>query len=292
MIHDRRKGCFYGLAIGDALGAAVEFKAPGEFAPIFTYRDGGPFNLNKGEWTDDTSMALALADSIAVAGWDLKDQLTRYVDWRENGKYSVNGRCFDIGGTTSQGLDSFLKNGTTTAPYDSLSLGNGSIMRLASVPIAFYEHENVCNYAKESSITTHSGEACIEACAFLTNLLINLFRGKDKDTAIEEASTIVILNQGIAVVTAGCSFKNEPPYIQGTGYVVKSLEAALWAFYKASSFEEAVMLAVNLGDDSDTTGAITGQMAGAYWGYSGIPQYLIDGLARKDMIDQYLDPIL
>ena len=91
---DRRRGALIGLAVGDALGAAVEFKSPGSFAPVTGYRNGGPHGLNAGEWTDDTSMALALADSIATVGWDLNDQASRYVEWWQTGKYSVNGRCF------------------------------------------------------------------------------------------------------------------------------------------------------------------------------------------------------
>ena len=97
---DRHRGALIGLAVGDALGAAVEFSSPGSFAPVTGYRGGGPHGLKAGEWTDDTSMALALADSIASVGWDLNDQANRYVEWWKTGKYSVNGRCFDIGITT------------------------------------------------------------------------------------------------------------------------------------------------------------------------------------------------
>ncbi len=101
---DRRRGALIGMAVGDALGAAVEFSSPGTFEPVTDYRAGGPHRLNPGEWTDDTSMALALADSIAKAGWDLDDQARRYLDWWRNGKYSVNGRCFDIGITCRNSL--------------------------------------------------------------------------------------------------------------------------------------------------------------------------------------------
>src|SRR6516225_7064460 len=110
------RGALIGLAVGDALGAAVEFKSPGSFAPVTGYRSGGPHGLNVGEWTDDTSMALALADSIATAGWNLNDQASRYVEWWKTGKYSVNGRCFDIGITTRSALSRFVvsKNALTS----------------------------------------------------------------------------------------------------------------------------------------------------------------------------------
>jgi ADP-ribosyl-[dinitrogen reductase] hydrolase len=107
-MNNRRRGALIGLAVGDALGAAVEFNSPGTFAPVTGYRSGGPHRLKAGEWTDDTSMALALADSIASAGWDLNDQARRCVQWSQTGKYSVNGRCFDIGITTRSGLSSFV----------------------------------------------------------------------------------------------------------------------------------------------------------------------------------------
>jgi ADP-ribosylglycohydrolase len=115
-MNDRRRGALVGLAVGDALGAAVEFKSPGSFAPVTGYRSGGPHRLDAGEWTDDTSMALALADSIATAGWDVNDQASRYVEWWQTGKYSVNGRCFDIGITTSSALSNYVakKNALTS----------------------------------------------------------------------------------------------------------------------------------------------------------------------------------
>src|SRR5689334_13947460 len=99
---DRLRGALVGLAVGDALGAAVEFQEPGSFPPVTGFRAGGPHRLNAGEWTDDTSMALALADSIGTVGWDLNDQARRYVEWSTHGTYSVNGRCFDIGITTTR----------------------------------------------------------------------------------------------------------------------------------------------------------------------------------------------
>jgi ADP-ribosyl-[dinitrogen reductase] hydrolase len=134
---NRQRGALIGLAVGDALGAAVEFSPPGTFIPVTGYRAGGPHRLNPGEWTDDTSMALALADSISQSGWDLADQTRRYLAWRDHGRYSVNGRCFDIGIATRQALDRFAAQGDARASGSSAShhSGNGSIMRLAPVAI-------------------------------------------------------------------------------------------------------------------------------------------------------------
>ena len=125
-MRNRCRGTLIGLAVGDALGAAVEFRSPGSFAPVTGYRGGGPHGLNAGEWTDDTSMALALADSIATAGWNLNDQADRYVEWWKTGKYSVNGRCFDIGITTRSALGKYV------AEKDALTFTAGIPFPVAS----------------------------------------------------------------------------------------------------------------------------------------------------------------
>ena len=135
----RQRGTLLGLAVGDALGAAIEFKRPGTFAEVTGYRGGGPHGLAPGEWTDDTSMALALADSIASVGWNVDDQARRYLAWYEKGWYSVNGRCFDIGMTCRSALSRFSRTGDakTSGDPSEHAGGNGSIMRLAPVPIRY-----------------------------------------------------------------------------------------------------------------------------------------------------------
>lgn len=286
---NRKKGCFYGLAIGDALGAAVEFKKPGQFAEVKSYRGFGPHGLLPGQWTDDTSMALALADSIAK-GWDIKSQLENYALWFETGKYSVNGRCFDIGTTTRSALYEFIDNGRLISDNDPVLSGNGSIMRLAPVPIKYIGDPEIIDYLKESSLTTHASDQCVSACVALGLILEGLIEGKSKESVLDKDFVSEKLDPLIDKVIQG-SYKLGIN-IKGSGWVVESLEASLWAFHTSNSFEETVLKAVNLGDDADTTGAIAGQLAGAYYGFNKIPQHLIDGLDRKDMIETYLNPIL
>lgn len=302
---DRKRDALIGLAVGDALGAAVEFMPPGSFAPVTGYRGGGPHGLRPGEWTDDTSMALALADSIAAVGWDLNDQARRYVDWWRDGKYSVNGRCFDIGITTRAALHRFRSGGNASESGDSSerSSGNGSIMRLAPVPIRFVDKypnrvDELARLANESSLPTHASAQCRFACRYLAIVLAAFIHGDDREQvlsprwpALERLHQDEPLHPLIHEVAEGSFRRNEPPAIQGSGWVVKSLEAALWAFHHADSFEKAVLSAVNLGDDADTTGAVCGQLAGAYWGESGIPAHLRDGLARGDLLENALDGI-
>jgi ADP-ribosyl-[dinitrogen reductase] hydrolase len=303
---DNCRGCLLGLAIGDALGAPVEFAPRGSFEPVTGYRAGGPHQLNAGEWTDDTSMALALADSIAQVGWNLNDQAERYVQWMKHGKYSVNGRCFDIGITTRSALSRFVvsNNALTSGDVSERASGNGSIMRLAPVPVGYanlYPHniEKLSRLADESSLPTHASQQCRSACRYLATVLAALVRGEDRAAVLSPAwkplqtlNDIKPLHPMIQEVAQGCYRQKQPPTIEGSGWVVKSLEAALWAFHDADNFEEAVLRAVNLGDDADTTGAICGQLGGAFWGETNIPKHLIDGLARKHMIEEALAGIL
>ena len=305
-ISDNQRGCLLGLAIGDALGAAVEFKSPGTFEPVTGYRAGGPHGLDPGEWTDDTSLALALADSIAKVGWDLDDQADRYVSWWRNGEYSVNGRCFDIGVTTSSALERFEHTGDARASgsRSERASGNGSIMRLAPVPIQFVDHfsdqlEQLATLAAQSSLPTHASPQCLSACRYFALVLAGLMHGLERDEVLsngwgplQKLRSIEPLHPEVYDVAEGSFRDRQPPEISGSGYVVKSLEAALWAFHNAQDYKEAVLKAVNLGDDADTTGAVCGQLAGAYWGESGIPNEWLDGLAKRDMIEKALDGLL
>jgi ADP-ribosylglycohydrolase len=303
---DRQRGALLGLAIGDALGAAVEFEIPGFFEPVTGYRGGGPHGLEAGEWTDDTSMALALADSIAEAGWDLNDQAGRYVAWWRTGAYSVNGRVVDIGTTTLAALRRFQESGDawTSGDPSEFASGNGSIMRLAPVAIAYARWfpdrlPHLVDRAVESSLSTHPSPRCVSACACLAVALAALIHGLPRETVLDpewamwrRVGEVQPLNPDIVAVIKGSFREKCPPEIQGRGYVVKSLEAAFWAFAGADSFRDAVLRAVNLGNDADTTGAVCGQLAGAYWGESGIPAELLSGLAGRKLLEIALQGLL
>src|SRR5579871_4743283 len=189
---DRLRGALVGLAVGDALGAAVEFQSPGSFPPVTGFRAGGPHRLEAGEWTDDTSMALAMADSIAQAGWDINDQARRYVAWWKKGEYSVNGHCFDIGMTIRRGLARFehSQDARTSGDWSASCGGNGSIMRLAPVAIR-YAHlfpdrlEELGERAAESSMPTHASGMCFSACRHLCLVLCGLMHGLPKSEVLD-----------------------------------------------------------------------------------------------------------
>jgi ADP-ribosyl-[dinitrogen reductase] hydrolase len=303
---DRLRGSLIGLAIGDALGAAVEFAPAGSFPPVTGFRAGGPHGLRAGEWTDDTSMALALADSIARVGWDLNDQARRYLAWWKNGEYSANGTCFDIGITTRAALARFEGTGDARSSGDASehASGNGSIMRLAPVAIRYAglfptNVQELGRLAAESSLPTHASEQCQSACRYMALVLCGLMYGFDREEVLgpqweplRRLQRAIPLHPAVATVAEGSFRENQPPKIAGTGYVVRSLEAALWSFHKAESFREAVLRAVNLGEDADTTGAVCGQLAGAFWGESNIPIEWRESLARKDLFEDALAGLL
>lgn len=293
---DRSRGALLGLAVGDALGTTLEFKRPGTFEPLTDMAGGGPFGLKPGEWTDDTSMALCLAESLVERrGFDAHDQMQRYVRWRRDGRFSVKGHCFDIGITTGRALSRFEQTGEPfSGPVEPDTAGNGSIMRLAPVAMAFaHDPAEALRLAGDSSRTTHVARACVDACRYLAGVIVGAINGASKEellspyyAPVPDAWGVEPLCEAVAQVAAGSFLRKEPPEIRGSGYVVASLEAALWAFARSGSFEEGALLAVNLGDDADTTGAVYGQVAGAYYGASGIPGRWLEVLAMREEIER------
>ena len=293
---ERYQGSLLGLAAGDALGTTVEFKPPGTFTPLRDIVGGGPFRLKKGEWTDDTSMALCLAESLVTCnGFDATDQMSRYMRWNKEGYLSSNGRCFDIGNTVSQALSKFARTGDPFAGSTDLrSAGNGCLMRLAPVPLFFAaDPEKAVNMSAESSRTTHGTLTCLDACRYFGGLIVGAIQGTSKEALLSKRYAPVEnlwerepLCSEIDGIACGSFKHKDPPEIVGSGYVVKSLEAALWAFDRSSTFKEGCLLAVNLGNDADTTGAISGQLAGAFYGAQGIPIEWRNCLAYADLIQR------
>ncbi|NJN16201.1 MAG: ADP-ribosylglycohydrolase family protein [Oscillochloris sp.] len=272
----RAQGALLGLAAGDALGTTLEFTpALDPFKPQVTaIVGGGPFNLPRGGWTDDTSMALCLAESlIARRDCDPHDQMQRYLRWMRQGENSVTGRCFDIGNTTRAALLCFEADGNPLAgSSDPHSAGNGSLMRLVPVAIAAADQAQAEAWAALQSRTTHGAAAAVDACRFYARLLWLALAGTPREQLLDPGQGAGLdLNPVVAAVAGGSYRERKPPAIQGIGYVVAALEAALWAFAHSDSFEAGAILAVNLGQDADTTGAIYGQIAGAYYGIEGIP---------------------
>ena len=296
---DRCRGALLGLVCGDAVGTAVEFKPCGSFPPVTDLTGGGPFRLAPGQWTDDTAMALCLATSLVeTGGSDPVDQLRRYLRWYRDGEMSCTGTCFDCGNTVKEALDRFVLTG---APFcgstDPRKAGNGSLMRLAPVPLFFArDPRRAIEVAADSSRTTHAAATAVDACRFFAGLILGALGGASREELLAPGFapypgcwTEAPLHPEIAEIAAGSYWRREPPEIRGSGFVVRSLEAALWAFARADSFRDGCLLAVNLGDDADTTAAVYGQLAGAYFGEAGLPETWLARLAWRDRISELAD---
>ena len=284
-LEDRYKGCLVGLACGDALGTTLEFTTRPPKSKLTDIVGGGPFNLEAGQWTDDTSMALCLASSlIHKKDSVLSDQLDRYLRWRDEGYMSSNGVCFDIGATVSRSLLYYENYGDELAGVSVSSLdrdsGNGSLMRLASIPMFYRKNlsEAILN-ADFTSKTTHGSEKSVDACKLMCSLIIGALNGVSKDVLLSsrykgdsEMWYYDDLQPEIFDISLGLYKNKSESDIESSGYVVHSLEAAIWAFNKTDNFRAGALLVANLCGDADTTAAIYGQLAGAYYGYSGIPK--------------------
>jgi ADP-ribosyl-[dinitrogen reductase] hydrolase len=267
--------------------------------PITDIIGGGPFNLLPGQFTDDTSMALCLAESlIECNGFDPTDAMRRFVRWWRSGHLSCTGDCFDIGIATRTALARFEQN--PNDPFagsdDPRTAGNGSIMRLAPVPLYFARHPLLAiEKAAASSRLTHAATECVDACRYLAALIVGAIQGRRKaelladhfDPTGGDLWTRQPLCPRIAEIAAGSFRRKEPPEIRGSGYVVESLEAALWAFERGGDFTDVVLRAANLGDDADSTSAVAGQLAGAFYGVSGIPEKWLTTLAMRNEIDEF-----
>ena len=255
------RDCVYGQAVGDALGVPYEFKARGTFActGMVGY---GTHNQPAGTWSDDTSMALAICDSYRELGRvDATDIRGRFLAWYRDGVYTCDG-LFDIGNATAKalrlgcGLDGEFDN------------GNGSLMR--TVPLAFTDATD--DEVRAASAITHAHSTSTEACVRMVHAARELIAGR---TALEVAAARINANK-------------PEDQISSSGYVLDTFEAALWCLADTDSYADCVLKAVNLGDDTDTTGAVAGALAGIAYGIDGIPDPWLDALRGKDVIDACL----
>ena len=289
----RARGALLGLAAGDAVGTTVEFKLRGSFTPLTDMVGGGPFILLPGQWTDDTSMALCLAASLLEHGFDTHDQMHRYTSWHDEGYMSSNGKCFDIGIATSSALERFRRTGNPLAGSTKPdSAGNGSIMRLAPVPIHYLDTPDLAIQMSEAqSKTTHQAPECLVACRLLAEALVRALQGMSKPEVLAASAQSMPMSEALKAIANGqYKFKSRGE-IQGSGYVVESLEAAFWCFWRTECFEDCVLMAANLGDDADTTAAVAGQLAGAFYGESGIPAHWLRKLAMVNEIRQLAEQL-
>ena len=294
-LRDRFLGSIVGLAVGDALGVPFKGRDQGEFPVVTDMRAVPGQSLPRGTWSDDTSLALCLAESLSEKeGFDARDQMDRYLRWLQDGYLSCAGPGFGLGITTGEALRKFARTGEPfSGPTDPKKAGNGCIMRLAPVPL-FYSADPFLAVKKsaESSRTTHGAPTCLDACRYLGGLIVGAMLGHSKEVLLSDHYSPVPgywtkapLVGEIEEVASGSFLRKHAPEIEGSGYVVKSLEAALWGFATSDSYREGCLKAVNLGGDTDTTAAIYGQLAGAFYGIEGIPAEWRSMLEERDVVE-------
>lgn len=290
VIKDRLYGSFLGLAVGDAVGTTVEFRSRDTFEPVTDMVGKGPFNLPAGYFTDDTSMALCLAESlIEYPLLDRNDLLGRFSKWYREGVNSPTGRCFDIGTTTRSAIVNWENTGSVqnnTGPWDA---GNGSIMRLAPAVIKYHHDTDMAvSVAIMQSETTHGSVEACDSCDLLARVLLTAYATDDKNAVLNIDSQDYWADSVKNILTTLNVSRDE---VKSSGYVIHTLHAALWCFKNTDNFRDAILLATNLGDDADTVAAVTGQIAGAFYGMSGIPTLWLDTLYETERFIELVDKL-
>ena len=278
---DKWMGSIIGLAIGDQLGSLTEGKTRGSFEKV-RGMDPGTF------WTDDTSQALCLADSlISTKKFDLTDQLERYSKWLFEGYLSAKEWGYGCGPTARLAINNFIKKGKPS-PVRNQST-NGALMRLCPVPLYYSNNlEEAIDKSGESAKSTHDNPICVDACRLYGSMIVKAVQKKDKDFILEYDQKLWInnpLEKSIDIVAQGSYKEKNLSEIKGTLNISESIEAALWTFAHSSSFAEGALMAVNMGDDADTTAAIFGQLAGGFYGYEAIPTEWRAKLLEKELIE-------
>lgn len=294
-----------GFAIGDAMGVPIEFKKRSELIdnPVTQMIGYGTYNQPEGTWSDDTSMTIATMDSIInKKGIDYKNIMGSFLSWFSIGKYTATGSLFDIGCTCSDALSKYSSCSyypLECGMNDINSNGNGSLMRMLPVALFCYykklDDKDIIILVNNMSSLTHAHEISKMGCYIYVRYIMSLLSGKDKFEAYEEIkkldytcyskNTIKEYSRVLKGNLAGLSLDE----INSSGYVVHSLEASLWVILNTESFKQAIIGSINLGEDTDTIGAITGSIAGLIYGYKEIPDIWLDKLKRKDYLIKLAD---
>lgn len=298
---EQTKAVMIGHAIGDALGVPVEFCDREELIdnPVIEMRGYGTYPVPAGSWSDDTSMSIAALDSLANGTLNPNEIMDNFVEWVEEGKYTPTGTSFDIGRTCLQAIRTYLisNNASECGQVGEYSNGNGSLMRIH--PFALFAIAKGMTLGKsldivrEGSVLTHAHLRSIYGCGIYSMVLWDILRGADKSQIPSAIENAAVLFDGMYPEESDhyewafykkLATKTEDE-ISGSGYVVNTLEAALWCLLTTNSYKECVLKAVNLGEDTDTVAAIAGGLAGALYGYDSIPQEWKDTLIKREYLE-------
>lgn len=310
---DKLKDIIYGLAIGDALGVPVEFKNRKylEKFPVRGMIGNGTYKQPEGTWSDDTSLTLCLLD-----GLDFKNHIidkeriaNNMINWYENSEFTATNNRFDVGFTTAKAINNIELgfDPYTCGPSDSRSNGNGALMRISPLTIFLkdYRINERFEIVKNIVSITHGNEMNVVGCHFYIEFMLQILNnlGKDKMDILDR--TIKIMNDFYNDSEYDNAYINyhrifnkdifkktllgyDKDIIKSSGFIVDSLEASIFCFVTEKNYEKSVLKAVNLGEDTDTIGAITGSMSGLYYGYEDIPKNWINSLKNKELINKII----
>jgi ADP-ribosylglycohydrolase len=298
-------GALFGVAIGDALGVPAEFKDRSVLRqdPVTDFIGYKSHNQPPGAFSDDSSLTFCLAESLCL-GYDLNDVGKRFVMWIDDAYWTAGGVVFDVGNTTYQALR-LLQVGVKpelSGCFEEGCNGNGSLMRI--LPLLFYirefDVEKRYKIVYEVSSVTHGHEYSVISCFYYLEFALEILKGKDKHTAYANTATTVyrfLINKGfndaeLNIFTPLLKediIKQDIDTLPSSGYVVSTLKASMYCFLTTTSFQEATLMAVNLGDDADTTAAVTGGLAGLYYGFDSIPEKWRHEVKRSNDIKNLCD---
>ena len=297
-LRERFQGALVGLAVGDALAAHTQFRKPGSFVAVGDLLGGGPFDLPRGAWTDDTAMALLLADSLLEReGFDAHDQVQRYARWQREGLGSSTGQCIGISASVARALATAqYKRQPFSGSHDPNQLDKDPLSRIAPVVMYFFADAPVAvAKATEAARLTAQAPMVLECVRLLAAMVHLALSGRDKPTVLRPPRELWITpntRPEVLAIYDQSYARRAPPEITGGGGILQALEAALWAFHGSETFREGALLAANLGHDSDVVAAAYGQLAGAYHGVSAIPGIWRNSLMKQEVVIDTADRLL
>jgi ADP-ribosylglycohydrolase len=296
-LRERFQGALQGLAIGDALAASTQYRRPGSFAPVGDLLGGGPFELPRGAWSDDTAMALCLAESLVESGGqDPRDQVARYTRWQREGYLSATGQCLGITANTAQALAAAQWRAQPySGSHDPRQLHPEPLARVAPVVMyAFAGATQAVELAADAARTTCQAPLVLDACRLLAAMLHAALRGRPRAQVLAPPAAdfgVRPLRPQLAAIAASSCAGAVPP-ADANGDALAVLALARWAFGSTRSFREGALRAVNLGGHSDVIGAVYGQLAGAYYGLAAVPRGWREALVNSELIAQLADRLL
>jgi len=296
-LRDRYQGAMLGLALGDALGAATQYRRPGSFTPVGDLIGGGPFELPRGAWSDDTAMALCLAESLAeLDRFDSRDQVERYQRWRRDGYLSATGQCLGITAATARALaQAGWRRQAFAGSHDPTLVDPEPLSRVAPAVLhGFADPKVAIEQAVDAARTTCQAPLVLDACRALAAMLYTALRGEPKAAVLAPPAALLggrPLKPEVAEIMRAAPGAAVPVHTANAG-ALGVLEAIRWALAQAGSFRDGALRAINLGGNSDVIGAVYGQLAGAHYGAGALPPAWIRPLARREQIVALADRLL